>query len=127
MRKFAPITVGLIACGTVLALATPTAAATTPDRVIDRAFVECSRGSMLQVDLERERRKLEADVEIYASPRERWTITISQAGRVVHTRTRSANREGELNMSRYLPPRQATITVMARSATGERCTASVSP
>lgn len=118
-----------LACGTALALAVPaTAVAATPrDRVIDRAFVECSRGSMLQVDLERERRKLEADIEIYASPRERWTVTITQAGRVVHTRSRSANREGELNMSRYLPPRQATITVTARSASGEQCSASVSP
>ena len=128
MRKHVPIAVGTIACGTILALAVPptaAAAATARDRIVDRAFVECSRGSMLQVDLEREGRKYEVDVEVYATPRERWTITIGTPGRVVHTFTKSANREGELNGWRYMPVTTQTIEVRATSAGGEKCRATV--
>ena len=127
MRKNASIAAGVIACGTALALAAPTAAQATTarDRVVDRVFVECTRGSTLQVDLERERRKFEVDVEIYAAPRERWTITFGTKGRVVHTVSRSANREGEVNVWRYMSTRTKTIEVRATSAGGEMCRATV--
>ena len=114
-----------LACALGATLATPAAAAATRDRIADRAFVDCSRGSMLQVDLEREGRKFEVDVEIYAAPRERWTITIGTPGRVTHTLTRSANREGEVNAWRYMPASTKTIEVRATSATGETCRATV--
>ena len=116
-----------IACGMAMALAVPVAAqASTPrDRVVDRAFVDCSAGSMLEVELERERRKLEVDIEIYAAPRERWTITIGTPNRVTHTLRRTTNREGELDTWRYMSASNRTIEVRATSARGERCRAVV--
>ena len=128
MRKHVPIAVGTIACGTILALAVPTtgaAAATARDRIADRAVVDCSRGSMLQVDLEREGRKYEVDVEIYATPGELWMVTIGTPGRVVHTFTKAANREGELNGWRYMPRNTSTIEVRATSTRGETSRATV--
>lgn len=127
MRKYAALTVGALACGTALALAVPAAAGATVqrDRIADRAFVQCSKGSMLQVDLEREGRKFEVDVEIYAAPRERWTVTIGTPGRVTHSFTRTTNREGELNGWRYMPRSSGTIEVRARAADGETCRAKV--
>ena len=124
-----PIAIGsaALACalGATLALPAAASAVTPRDRVVDRAFVECSRGSMLQVDLEREWRKFEVDVEVYATPRERWTITIGTPGRVIHTLTRSADREGEVNAWRYMSTRHKTIEVRATSAAGETCRATV--
>ena len=123
--KTVAVTALVGALGATLALPTAASAATARDRVVDRAFVECSRGSMLQVDLEREGRKFEVDTEIYATPRERWTITIGTPGRVTHTITRTANREGELNVWRYMPASSKTIEVRATSAAGESCRATV--
>lgn len=127
MRKHAPTALGALACGTILALAVPAPAGATAtrDRLADRAVVDCSRGSMLQVDLEREGRKYEVDIEIYATPRERWTVTIGTAGRVVHTLTKTANREGELDAWRYMPVATGAIEVRATSARGETCRATV--
>ena len=124
-----PLLIGTatLACALGVALVVPpaAAAATPRDRVVDRAMVDCSRGSMLQVDLERESRKYEVDVEIYASPRERWTITIGTPGRVTHTLTRTTNREGELDAWRYMPASTKTIEVRATSASGETCRTTV--
>ncbi len=127
MRKFAALATGAIACGTALAVAVPAVAGATAqrDRISDRAFVQCSQGSMMQVDLEREGRKFEVDVEIYADPRERWTVTIGKPGRVKHSFTRTTNREGELNGWRYMPRSSGTIEVRARAADGETCRAQV--
>jgi hypothetical protein len=84
---------------------------------------ECSRGSLLTLELSREGRQLEADIEIYAGPRERWTVKISQNGREAHTVTKSTNREGEFDFWRYLPSRSGAVEVRATSATGETCSA----
>lgn len=84
---------------------------------------ECSRGGLLTVELEREGRQWEADIEIYAGPRERWTVKIVQNGRAVHTVTRTTNREGEFDFWRYLPGRTGTVEVRATSSTGETCNA----
>lgn len=126
-RKSLAIGSAALACalGATLAMPAAASAATPRDRIADRAFVDCSRGSMLQVDLEREWRKFEVDIEIYAAPRERWTITIGTPGRVTHTLTRNANREGELNAWRYMPASTKTIEVRATSARGETCRATV--
>lgn len=85
--------------------------------------VECSRGGMLTLELTREGRQLEADIEIYAGPRERWTVTISHNGRVAHTVTKTTNREGEFDFWRYVPGRSGTVEARATSATGETCKA----
>lgn len=84
---------------------------------------QCSGGSQLTLELTREGRQLEADIEIYAGPRERWTVKISQNGRVAHTVTKTTNREGEFDFWRYLPSRSGTVDVRATSATGETCSA----
>jgi hypothetical protein len=88
---------------------------------------ECSRGSLLTLEVEREGRQLEADVEIYAGPRERWTVTLSQNGRVVHTVAKTTNREGEFDFWRYMPARTSAVEVRATSATGETCRARLTP
>jgi hypothetical protein len=126
-RKPLLIGTAALACTLGAALVVPPAAsaAAPRDRVVDRAFVDCSRGAMLQVDLEREWRKFEVDLEIYSNPRERWTITIGAPGRVTHTLTRSTNREGELNAWRYMSASNRTIEVRATSAGGETCRATV--
>ena len=124
-----PLLIGsaALACALGAALVVPPAAsAVAPrDRVIDRAIVDCSRGAVLQVDLEREWRKFEVDLEIYAAPRERWTITIGTPGRVAHALTRTTNREGELDAWRHMPASAKTIEVRATSASGETCRATV--
>jgi hypothetical protein len=91
----------------------------------DRALVDCSRGSMMQVDLEREGRKYEVDIEIYAKRGERWNITIGTPGRVVHRFSATANQEGELNAWRYMSRSNKTIVVNATSPSGETCRATV--
>lgn len=88
---------------------------------------ECSRGSLLTLELSREGRQLEADIEIYAGPRERWTVKISQNGRVAYTVTKTTNREGEFDFWRYLPARNSAVDVRATSATGETCSARLRP
>ena len=88
---------------------------------------ECSRGSMLTLELTREGRQLEADIEIYAGPRERWTVTIAQNGRVVLTVAKTTNREGEFDFWRYLPARNSAVDVRATSSTGETCSARLRP
>lgn len=126
-RKPLLIATASLACALSAALVVPPAAsaATPRDRVVDRAFVDCSRGAMLQVDLEREWRKFEVDLEIYSNPRERWTITIGKPGRVIHTLTRTTNRKGELDAWRYVSASRPTIEVRATSASGETCRATV--
>jgi hypothetical protein len=88
---------------------------------------ECSRGSLLTVELTREGRQLEADIEIYAGPRERWTVKISQNGRVVNTTMKTTNREGEFDFWRYMPSRNSAVEVRATSSTGETCSARLRP
>ncbi len=88
---------------------------------------ECSRGSLLTLELTREGRQLESDIEIYAGPRERWTVTISQNGRVAHTVAKSTNRDGEFDFWRYMPSRSGAVEVRATSSTGETCSVRLRP
>ncbi len=60
-------------------------------------------------------------VNAHCSPRERWAITCARSGGAADTRTRAANRERELNVWRYLPNRAGSVSVTARSASGEWC------
>ena len=95
------------------------------NRVVDRVTVDCSANSLLEVDLERERRVLEVDISMYTEARERWTLTIAQRGQTLHTFDRTANREGELNVWRKVPLRDGVVVVNARSTSGETCVARV--
>lgn len=125
MRKTTAVvtSVGLasvLGVGLSLGLAAPAAAKSG-------VRAECSRGSVLTLELTREGRQLEADIEIYAGPRERWTVTFSQNGRVVHRVAKTTNREGEFDFWRYLPARTSVVEVRATSATGETCSARLRP
>ena len=84
-------------------------------------MTDCPGGGMLMLQLEREGRQWEADIELMSGPRERWTVTISQNGRVTHTVTKKTNRDGEFDFWRYLPGRSGTVDVRATSSTGETC------
>lgn len=84
---------------------------------------ECSGGGLLTFQLQREGRQWEADVEISSGPRERWTVKISQNGRVAHTVVKTTNRDGEFDFWRYLPGRSGAVDVRATSSTGETCSA----
>lgn len=95
------------------------------ERVVGRSFAECSRGSMMEVDLELEGRRFEVDIEIYGDPRERWNMTIGTPARVTHTLSRVANREGEVNAWRYMPASTKSIEVRATSQNGENCRVTV--
>lgn len=110
------VTVAGLASALSLSLAAPASARqiTTSD---------CSRGGMLTLELTREGRQWEADIEIYAGPRERWTVKVSQNGRLAHTVTKTTNRDGEFDFWRYLPGRSGTVDVRATSSTGETCSA----
>ena len=121
MRKTAALvtSVGLVAA-LGLTLAAPASAA-------KGVRAECSRGSLLTLELERDGRQLEADIEIYAGPRERWTVTLAQNGRVVHTVAKTTNREGEFDFWRYMPARTSAVEVRATSVTGETCSARLRP
>ena len=88
---------------------------------------DCSRGGLLTLELTREGRQLEADIEIYAGPRERWTVTLAQNGRAVHTVAKTTNREGEFGFWRYMPARTSAVEVRGTSATGETCSARLRP
>lgn len=119
MRKTATLAVAAGLAGVLgLSLAAP---ATANSGV--RA--ECSGGSLVTFELTREGQRLEADVEIDAGPRERWTVTVSQNGRVVHKVQKTTNREGEFDFWRYLPARTGAVEVRATSAKGETCRATL--
>ena len=125
MKKTMVKTVALlISAGLVSALGLTLAA---PASAAKGVRAECSRGSLLTLELTREGQQLEADIEIYAGPRERWSVTVSQNGRVVHTVAKTTNREGEFDFWRYLPARSGTVEVRATSATGETCRARLRP
>jgi hypothetical protein len=84
-------------------------------------MTDCPGGGMLMLQLTREGRQWEADIELMSGPRERWTVTISQNGRATHTVTKTTNRDGEFDFWRYLPGRSGTVDVRATSSTGETC------
>jgi hypothetical protein len=119
-RKSVVIGAATLACALGASLvAVPAASAR------DRALVDCSRGSMMQVDLEREWRKYEVDIEIYAQRGQTWRITIGTPSRVVHRLSARTNQEGELNAWRYMSRSNKTIVVNATSPSGETCRATV--
>jgi hypothetical protein len=104
------------------------ALAVAPASILDRAVATCSAGSLMIVELDREGRQREVDVELYADPRERWVFTVTQRGDRAITVVRSTNREGELDFWRYVTNRRGadSVTVTARSTvSGERCSGQV--
>ena len=117
-------TAAVVAAGLVGALGLSLAAPAVARQITTS---DCSRGGLLTLELTREGRQLEADIEIYAGPRERWTVTFAQNGRVVHTVAKTTNRDGEFDFWRYMPARTSAVEVRATSATGETCSARLRP
>lgn len=56
----------------------------------------CGR-AVLELNVDRER-GWEVDADLDAAPGSRWTITLSQDGRTYYRQTRTADREGELDV-----------------------------
>lgn len=78
--------------------------------------------AVVTAKLERDGRQREFDVEVYAGPRERWTVTVREPGGAVLQRiSRTTNREGEFDAWRYLPTRPDAVDVVAQGP-GGRCT-----
>ena len=117
-------TAAVVAAGLVGALGLSLAAPAVARQITTS---DCSRGGLLTLELTREGRQLEADIEIYAGPRERWTVTLAQNGRVVHTVAKTTNRDGEFDFWRYMPARTSAVEVRATSSTGETCSARLRP
>lgn len=78
--------------------------------------------ALVTAKLERDGRQREFDVEVYAGPRERWTVTVREPGGAVLQRiARTTDREGEFDAWRYLPTRPDAVDVVAQGP-GGRCT-----
>lgn len=86
--------------------------------------VESARcgSALVTAKLERDGRQREFDVEVYAGPRERWTVTVREPGGAVLQRiSRTTNREGEFDAWRYLPTKPDAVDVSVQGP-GGRCT-----
>lgn len=77
--------------------------------------------ALVTATLERAGQQHEIDVEVYAGPRERWTLTVRDLqGRELERIVRTTNREGEFDAWRYLASRPHAVDVMAQGP-GIRC------
>ena len=90
--------------------------------VIDIQTRECGVG-VVTAKLERDGGQREIDVEVYASPRQRWSFIVrdTQGSELVRM-ARTTNREGEFDTWRYLPTRPDAVSVAVRGPSGSRCT-----
>lgn len=90
--------------------------------VIDIETRECGVG-VVTAKVERDGAQREIDVEVYASPRQRWSVIVSDArGAELVRMARTTNREGEFDAWRYLPTRPDGVSVAVRGPSGSRCT-----
>jgi hypothetical protein len=84
-----------------------------------------ARGSL---SLEKNRRTIEADVDIERSPvGQTWRVRLAQNGTVIERTKRVADREGDVELSRRLTdqPGRDKVAVRAVSAMGEVCRVTV--
>lgn len=128
--RIARISAGTAAAAALFAsvLVVVPASHASPTRMIDESNVTCSNGSRMETSLERSRGRLEVDVDIERGrPRESWTVKINRGGTRVHTVTRTTDREGDFDFTRYLSDGTARIVVKATSASGETCRAVLRP
>lgn len=106
-------TIAVAAALSVGLVALPSAPASAA--VLARDSTRCGE-ALVTAKLEQDGREREIDVEVYAGPRERWTITVREpAGTVLQRIVRTTNREGEFDTWRSLPTRPDAVDVIAQS------------
>jgi len=128
MRKTIAAT---IATGAALAtagiLASPASAA--PAREVERETMgSCSAGARWELNLEREYGVIDIDFEIdAATPGEKWTVSITKNGSTILNVSQTADREGEIDVSRIVRDQAGTdrFSVTATSASGQTCRGSL--
>ena len=90
----------------------------------------CSVSSRWDFNLEKEHGRIDVDAEVDApAPGQRWTVKVTHEGRTVYNRVRTTDREGEIDVSRYVDNTRGKDKVTFRatnSSTGEVCSASLS-
>lgn len=120
------ITTAALGVGAAGFLGTGTASA---DWDIERErSASCSAGAWSSLSLEKNRRTIEADVDIEHSPvGQTWRVRLAQNGSVIERTKRVADREGDVELGRRLTdqPGRDKVAVRAVSATGEVCRVTV--
>lgn len=117
------LAVALMAGGLVVAGASPAAADVERDK-----SGRCTGSSSYQLDLEKERNRIEVDLEIDSRTRgERWAVKVRHNGKVFYDRARITDDDGEFDVDRRVPNRKGkdTISFTATSSSGEKCTGSL--
>lgn len=107
-----------------MVLAVPAAAAPVRTDVEREKGGRCSATSYWDLSLEKERGRIEIDVDIDSRQAgEQWTVKVTHNGRTVFNRTRSTDDEGELDVDRTVRNKKGTDTISftARSSAGETC------
>ena len=118
--------------GTAL-LAVPVAATAAPIR----ADVErekdgmCSSSSTWDFNLEKEHGRIDIDIDVDVDSRaagQKWKVKITHEGKTVYNKTRTTDREGEIDVSRNVKDTRGKDKVTFRAtnnSTGEVCRASL--
>jgi hypothetical protein len=119
------------ALATAATLAVPAVAGAAPVRTdVERENGgRCTASSFWDLNLEREGGRIEIDLDIDTStPGQRWKVKVTHDNRTVVNRTRATDREGELDLTRWVNDRRGTDRVTFRavnSSTGETCRGSL--
>jgi hypothetical protein len=119
------------ALATAATLAVPAVASAAPVRTdVEREEGGlCRASSFWDLNLEKERGRIEIDVDIDTpTPGQRWKVKVTHNDRTVVNRTRVTDREGELDLTRWVTDRRGTDRVTFRAvnrSTGETCRGSL--
>jgi hypothetical protein len=111
-----------------MVLAVPATAAPVRADVEREKGGRCSAASSWDLSLDKERGRIEIDVDIESrQPGERWIVKVTHNGRTVFNRTRITDDEGELDVDRTVRNKKGkdAIAFTARSAAGETCRGSL--
>ncbi len=128
-KRFAMATAA-VSCAALLAV--PAAASAAPIRMeVEReSDGRCSARSTWDLNLEKENGRIDIDVEIDSpTAGQRWTIKVTHEGRTVVNRTRTTDRDGEVEVSKHVPNTRGKDKVTFRATnrtTGEVCRATLS-
>ena len=116
--------------GTAL-LAVPVAASAAPIRAEVEREKEgrCSSSSTWDLNLEKEHGRIDIDVDIDSrAAGQKWKVKITHEGKTVYNKTRTTDREGEIDVSRNVKDTRGKDKVTFRAtnnSTGEVCRASL--
>lgn len=112
-------------------LAVPTAAGAAPVRADVEREKEgrCSASSHWDFSLEKEHGWIDVDVDIDSRSRgQKWKVTLTHEGRTVYSKTRTTDREGEIDVNKHVRNTRGKDKVTFRAtnkSTGEVCRASL--